>query len=544
MRSKKIWIGRSNCSKDWWNVVNEIRGTKSKCNLTSILTDFSNKSVAADFLNNLFSSALSPDHSSVSTESVSIAGQSEGSWAPPIELLEVYNSLTRLKSTSCGSDGIPNRLYKEGAAFLAEPLCHIFNSCLFQCVMPKIWKLADICALPKTSPPRIDALRPISLLPSPSKLLEKFILQRVKHHFLKNVDTFQFAYMPKSSTTCALVYLFNCLTSLLDDSDALGAVMLSLDYTKAFDTICHRTLINKLTLCNFPQGFVSWVSSYLSDRRQRTRLGEVTSCSSVVRSGVPQGSVIGPFLFILYTSNLMTDLDCQYVKYADDTTLILKIHKSHANRFERYLCDIFESIKTQSSEVNLLLNINKSKLLFIPKSAICPRVSIPGVQSVESLQLLGVTFNSSLSWDDHFYNVLKKCNRRLYALRILKPICDEHQLRVAYFSLIHSVLSYCGPLFMSLPKKTFKKIQTFARRCHKIIHDPDCNCKVTHSFESFFTNMALKLFNAAQSNDHPLHSLIPRRLPRSNRWEVNFSRTLRRQRSFPCNVVLFLNSFT
>ena len=97
---------------------------------------------------------------------------------------------------------------------------------------------------------------------------------------------------------------------------------------------------------------------------------------------------------------------------------------------------------------------------------------------------------------------------------------------------------------MSVPSKIFKRITTFSRRCHKIIHVPDCTCNITQPCVSTFTNMAIKLFKAAQSEDHPLHFLIPRRLPRSNRFEVEFSRTLRRQKTFPCNVVLFLNSFT
>ena len=112
IRSKKEWITRSRNSKDWWDVVSEIRGTKSKCNLLPIISNFRSKFEAAEFLNNLFSSVFSSDPGPAFPSTVSAEH-----WASPIEVLDVYKCLTRLKSRSCGSDGIPNRLYREGAAF-------------------------------------------------------------------------------------------------------------------------------------------------------------------------------------------------------------------------------------------------------------------------------------------------------------------------------------------------------------------------------------------------------------------------------------------
>ena len=178
--------------------------------------------------------------------------------------------------------------------------------------------------------------------------------------------------------------------------------------------------------------------SYLADRYQRVKLNDSLSDLCKMTSGVPKGSIIGPYLFIFYVSDLIVNLDCQYVKYADDTTLILKM-KAEDSHFESTLSEVFEKVKSQSANADLVLNVSKSKLLVLQKSKAKEQIHIPGVQTVNSLKLLGITLSNSLKWDEHFRDILKRCNQRLYVLRILKPICDERQLTTTYTCLIRSV---------------------------------------------------------------------------------------------------------
>ena len=143
----------------------------------------------------------------------------------------------------------------------------------------------------------------------------------------------------------------------------------------------------------------------------------------------------------------------------------------------------------------------------------------------------------------HFQNVIKKCNQRLYALRVLKPLLHEFELSRVYTCLICSVLSYSSPLFNMLPNKIIKKVDAFIKRCHRVIHHRECSCDLTRSFRDLLMSKSVKLFlSAASSQSHPLHTLIPSRLPRTGHYKVEFSKTLRKQSVFPFNVVGHINS--
>ena len=197
----------------------------------------------------------------------------------------------------------------------------------------------------------------------------------MRPYFLSHIDRHQFAYRPRSSTTCALTHLHYRLTSLLEENDSTGVAILSLDYSKAFDTISHDMLLQRVIDCGFPKPFVTWLSSYLTERAQRTTFGNVVSSVAHVTSGVPQGSIIGPLLFILYTANLLGDINCDYVKYADDTTILIKLSFDDSSS-ERLICDILEHVKSKSENIKLCLNISKSNILICPKRNMCPSVCV------------------------------------------------------------------------------------------------------------------------------------------------------------------------
>ena len=311
-------------SKGVSSVVNNIRGKSDNSTVNQITNLFSDINVAANSINASFSDFFVKSSS-----------------FPPIpmnyevdkicDVNSVFCLLSNLKTNkSCGSDGIMPIFLKTSASALALPLSHIFNLSFIHGCVPELWKIADVCPVPKTKPINLLKLRPISLLPIVSKILEKSILKLYRVPLIKCYDNNQFAYRCKSSTVSALIAIHDTILKLLDNVSVNAVRVITFDMSRAFDRIPHHLLLSCLSQCDLPKraAFVNWLNSYLCGRLQRVRLSNVRSSCVPVTSGVPQGSILGPILFSVYLSSY----DCispnvQVVKYADDVSLIVPVFK-------------------------------------------------------------------------------------------------------------------------------------------------------------------------------------------------------------------------
>ena len=241
-----------------------------------------------------------------------------------VEVSHMLKSLDTAKAT--GPDGIPAKLLKETADVIAPSLCTLFNKSISSGSLPDEWKTANIVPIHKKGDnEHAENYRPISLLCIISKVLERCVLNNVKYRLLEAVNICQHGFISGRSCVTNLIDALNYVGSCLDRGGQID--MIYMDMSKAFDKVNHDVLIQKLrNNYGFGGNLLRWFRSYLTNRKQRVTVLGATSNPLSVTSGVPQGSILGPALFLLYVNDLPSTVkSSQVVMFADDTKLFKEI---------------------------------------------------------------------------------------------------------------------------------------------------------------------------------------------------------------------------
>lgn len=457
---------------------------------------------------------------------------------------QVFTLLKNLPSNKASPE-IPPKLYKAAAGILAKPLTALIQQSISDSIVPDSWKISAVIPLPKSSSPsNTDELRPISLLPIPAKILERVILEFAKPYLLKEYGSDQYGFRNGSSTTCALINLHDHITKYLDITSVAGVQVIAYDFSKAFDRIKHDIIIKYLTACNMPAELISWISSYLTHRRQYVKIGTVHSLTKEVTSGVPQGSILGPFLFSVVVGSLtISNSDCRVIKYADDVTISIPIFK---NRKNLHVSEIHETVVKWSSEYGLPLNTKKCKTLLIPRAGDCRIVQLPGVEHVTKLNILGVTFNSKCTWSDHIEGVARTASRKLFPLRLLKAHVDPMSLRIVYFGIMRSVMEYAAPLLLSLTEKDSQRLQFLQNRFHRLLCGKNCKKQCLPLLAERRNKLSTDLYKRALSQDQHLlkKTLCCVSAHGRGRFVLPTVRTTRRLNSFAIKAAMLLNGIS
>ena len=318
-------------------------------------------------------------------------------------------------NSSAGPDGIPPLVLKECAGELAPTLHKIFRESIDTGKLPLDWKTAEIIPIfKKGSKVYPSNYRPISLTSSTCKVLERIIANELLNFALRtgSIPAQQHGFIPGRSI------MTNLLSSLLDwitEQDKGNPTdIIYLDFSKAFDKVPHRRLLGKLAHLGIKGKLLRWVKSFLESRQFWVRNGDSKSQKRVITSGVPQGSVLGPILFILYTSDLPLGRHSEIKMYADDTKL-------YANPLVNYqhLQEDLDKIHNWSKNWMLPLNEAKCIVMHIGKSNPKRSYHIGGENITEAIAMkdLGIMISNDLKWANHVNYISTKANKAIYTLR-------------------------------------------------------------------------------------------------------------------------------
>jgi len=384
------------------------------------------------------------------------------------EVLDVLLTLDCTKAI--GPDSISPVILREGAHVLAPQLTAIFNKSIQSGIVPAKWKEANVCPVfKKGSKDSVENYRPISLLSVVSKVMERCIFNRIFPHLQDQIHPLQHGFIKGKSTTTQLLETFQTVGTTLDHSGQIDIIYL--DFSKAFDSIPHHLLVHKLKTFGFHSNLLNWFSDYLSNRRQRVVIEGVSSDWLPVISGVPQGSILGPLLFLLYINDLPSTIECPMALYADDSKCYKQI-SSPADCIS--LQHDIDNMVEWSVTWMMKFNTSKCNVLTIcrSKTPVLYDYEIEGqvLSSVTEFNDLGVTMSNCLSFKSHIKNITASANSTLgFIKRSVGYHAPANVKKILYITLVRPKLEYCSLIWSPHTHNLITSLEKVQRRATKYI---------------------------------------------------------------------------
>ena len=392
--------------------------------------------------------------------------------------------------TSNGIDELSNKLLKLIGPNVCKPLTLIINQSITSGVFPSKMKLAKVIPIFKKGDIyKLDNYRPISLLPSTSKVIEKIMHLQIYDYLINKKILYksQYGFRPHHSTELAALELVDRLIKQMDENKV--PLNVYLDLSKAFDTLDHEILLYKLEYYGFDELSLNLMKSYLTNRKQFVAFDEVKSDLLDIKTGVPQGSVLGPLLFLLYMNDIVNSSTCFHpVIYADDTTLNTTLNYFFDNDMAHIDVGInAELVKVQDwlKANRLSLNINKTKAMVFHTAQ--RKVNQPNlrlddneIEIVAEFNFLGFLIDKHLTWKNHLNSISKKISKIIGIMCRLKHFLPKSILHTIYNSLIVPHINYGILLWGHKSDKLF----TLQKKAVRIISDTKYNAHTDPLFKT------------------------------------------------------------
>ena len=387
----------------------------------------------------------------------------------PIEVAKVLKSLNVNKA--CGPDGVSPRLLNECHMELAPILARLFNYTLSRGTLPIDWKSANVVPIFKSGEQTaVDNYRPVSLTSVIVKSLERLVHNHIMNFLSDNklLCDNQHGFRPLRSCVTQLLQLVHEWLRILEERGSVDAIFL--DFAKAFDKVSHPHLLLKLQHHGINGQLLDWITDFLTTRRQRVIIDGHSSGWSEVTSGVPQGSILGPLLSLVYINDFPLAVKCNCGLFADDSILHRKV--ASVSDFEELQTDLYSAYDWCNSWL-VTLKSEKSKVLHLSKSK-DPRhheywLSDKPLSAVDHHKHLGVWLESSLSWDYHINYICAKANKVLGLIRRTFGSHNPEGVTTAYKTLVRPILEYGCQVWNPYLVKHIKSIESVQKRATRVI---------------------------------------------------------------------------
>ena len=394
--------------------------------------------------------------------------------------IDVMSQLNKLKlDKSPGPDMLHPRVLHELREVLAKPLTVLFNQSLQQGILPDDWKMSTVTAVfKKGRKDNIENYRPISLTCISCKIMESIIRNRLLEFFNINnlFSAKQFGFVKGRSTVLQQLNVLDDWSKLLESKGQIDIIYTDLE--KAFDKVPHQRLLSKLHSYGINMQLITWVKSYLNLRMQRVKINNILSDCKPVLSGIPQGSVLGPLLFVIFINDMPLDFinNCNSFLYADDAKL-----------YKHILCDLDSSILNSCCQ-NLFdwcrkwlmsINVSKCKVLSIAhnKSDIVsydygfniPDIGFVKLDHVDSMSDLGVVIDSGLTFSNHIYEKINVAYKMLGIINRNFKYLDKVAFMLLYKSLVRSHMEFAHSVWSPYKKTLIYDIEKVQKRATKMV---------------------------------------------------------------------------
>ena len=446
---------------------------------------------------------------------------------------------------AAGPDGLGGRVLRQCSVQLSCVFKRLFQLFLNTHFVPRTWRTSTIIPVPKKANAKaLNDYRPVALTSILCKCMERVVCNQLTASVADHMDPLQFAYRVGRGVDDATSTLLNIILSHLDKPTTFCRVLF-MDFTSAFNTLQPHLLISRLLDLQVSPDIVLWIRAFLNDRPQRVSVDGCLSDELVLNTGAPQGCVLSPVLFSIYTNELSCNSSMlTLVKFADDMALVARLKDEYS------LSQYFLYIDFLTSWFNssfLELNVQKTKEICFEgsraqdRSLLRPaKIKQQNVEQVDNFKYLGTILDSNLTFSAHVDSVCKKANQRLFLLRKLKCFNVRPSiLETVYRSLIESILTFnIISWYGNLTVKDKARLARIVKLACKIIGSKQKQLSELH--HSFVARKAMKI---CKDQGHPLHASFEL-MPSGRRFRAPLTKRNLYKRSFLPSAVTILNSTT